>query len=410
MTDIAERVGEGELTAGLRVPRILGEMGGADDGPLAPTLVVVAGLHGNEPAGVVAAQKVLAALAGRKDRIRGRFVVLSGNRKALAERVRFMDRDLNRAWTPEQVAALRVPPENCEAEGAPQRKVSHEDEEQRELLDALDSVLDTSRGPVHVLDLHTTSGPGGIFTTVGDTLENRALALVLPVPLVLGLEEMVDGTLQDYLMSRGVVAVTFESGQHLEPKAVDRAEAAIWLLLVATGLFPEGALPEHVPARKLLVQAGHHLPRSLEIRYRHAVHSDQAFQMKPGWINFQRVRRAQVVAEDRHGVIRAPSTGRVLMPLYQPQGEDGFFLVREFHPFWLNLSRVLRRARLDRAVHWFPGIRKDPERSGALIVNRRVARWYALQLLHLMGFRRHRTEDEEFVVLRRPRAVQPPGR
>ena len=98
------------------------------------------------------------------------------------------------------------------------------------------------------------------------------------------------------------------------------------------------------------------------------------------------------------------------MPLYQHQGEDGFFLVRDFHPFWLNLSRVLRRAQVDRAVHWFPGIRKDPERFGVLIVNRRIARWYALQLLHLLGFRRYRTEGEELVVLRRPQAVQSPER
>jgi predicted deacylase len=407
VTRLAREGGGGGLASGLQVTRVLGEVGGPGVGLLAPTLVVVAGLHGNEPAGVVAARRVLEALAGRETRIRGRVVFLSGNRKALAERVRFLDRDLNRAWTPTQVAELRILPGSATPDAdPPARPPSAEDEEQRELLEALDSVLDTSPGPVYVLDLHTTSGPGGIFTTVGDTLENRAMALALPVPLVLGLEEMVDGTLQDYLGSRGVSAITFESGQHLEPEAVDRAEAGIWLLLAAAGLFPEGALPELAPARKLLVQAGRQLPRSLEIRYRHPVRSEDAFRMNPGWANFHRVRRGQVIAEDRSGPIRAPVTGRVLMPLYQPQGEDGFFMVREFHPFWLNLSRILRRARVDRAIHWFPGIRKDPERPGVLLVNRRIARWYALQLLHLLGFRRHRAEGEQLVVLRRPRAVR----
>ncbi len=393
--------------AGLDVPRVLGDLGDPAGELMAPTLVVVSGVHGNEPAGVEASMRVSSALRGREEILRGRVVFLSGNRRALRERVRFLDRDLNRGWTPARVASLRrLPGEGGEAENPS----SWEDQEQRELLEALDAILDVSAGPVWILDLHTTSGAGGIFTTVGDTLENRAMALTLPVPLVLGLEEMVEGTLQDYLGRRGVVAAVFESGQHVEPEAVQRAEAAIWMLLAGLGVCPEAALPELAPARKRLVRDGSRYPRSLEIRYRHAVDQDSLFVMDPGWVNFQRVRRGEALARDRHGPVRSPAGGRVLMPLYQPQGEDGFFLVREFHPFWLNLSRILRRARVDRFVHWLPGIRRDPVRADVLLVNRRVARWYALQLLHLLGFRRHQEDGSHLVVLRRPRPIRAPGR
>jgi predicted deacylase len=391
--------------AGLDVPRVLGDLGEPAGELMAPTLVVVSGIHGNEPAGVDASLRVISALQGREGSLRGRVVFLTGNRRALRERVRFLDRDLNRGWTPAKVASLRrLPGEGGAGVSSP------EDEEQRELLEALDAILDVSAGPVWILDLHTTSGEGGIFTTVGDTLENRAMALTLPVPLVLGLEEMVEGTLQDYLGRRGVVAAVFESGQHVEPAAVHRAEAAIWMLLAAAGVCPEASLPELAPSRKRLVRDGHQLPRSLEIRYRHGIEPESLFVMEPGWANFQRVRRGEALARDRQGPVRAPAGGRILMPLYQPQGEDGFFLVREFHPFWLNLSRILRRARVDRIVHWFPGIRKDLERPDVLVVNRRVARWYALQLLHLLGFRRHHEDGAHLVVLRRPRPIRAPGR
>ncbi len=42
-----------------------------------------------------------------------------------------------------------------------------EDHEQIELLTALDEAVASARGPVYVLDIHTTSGGGGAFTTAG---------------------------------------------------------------------------------------------------------------------------------------------------------------------------------------------------------------------------------------------------
>ena len=42
------------------------------------------------------------------------------------------------------------------------------------------------------------------------------------------------------------------------------------------------------------------------------------------------------------------------MPLYQPQGDDGFFVMREFRPFWLRVSSLLRRARADLLFRLLP--------------------------------------------------------
>lgn len=369
------------------VVRTLGRYGPADRGA---TLVVVSGLHGNEPAGVIASQRVCRSLDSF-ERFRGRVWFVVGNVAATAAGVRYLDRDLNRAWTPRQIHALR------NGSGAH----STEDVEQKELLDLIDSVIDEAPEEVFLLDLHTTSGPGASFSTVADTLANRRLALAYPVPVVLGLEELVEGTLHDYMGQRGITSVAFESGQHGEPEAVDRAEAAIWITLASTGVVRRDELPMLDAAFRTLARGHGHLPKAVEMRYRHPIVPGDGFRMRDGFRNFQPIRRGELLASDVDGEVCSPESARLLMPLYQAQGSDGFFVVREFRPIWLAVSRALRRARLDRVVHWLPGVRRHPDQPEALVVNRRVARWYALQVLHLLGFRRHLDLGDKLVVHRR---------
>lgn len=61
-----------------------------------PTVIAVAGIHGNEPTGVEAIQDVIGQLEPLKEFIHGRFIGLSGNNTALAQNVRFIDEDMNR--------------------------------------------------------------------------------------------------------------------------------------------------------------------------------------------------------------------------------------------------------------------------------------------------------------------------
>ena len=97
------------------------------------------------------------------------------------------------------------------------------------------------------------------------------------------------------------------------------------------------------------------------------------------------------------------------MPLYQQLGEDGFFVVRRVSGFWMWLSAVMRRIGAERFVHWLPGVRRAPVGRDSFIVNRRVARWFALELLHLLGFRRHGRSGQYLVVSRRPDPSRPPS-
>ncbi len=353
-------------------PRVLGRHG-PEHGPV---LVCVAGLHGNEPMGVVGLARALSRLSSLEETLHGRVVGLVGNRQALLEDLRFIDHDLNRAWFADRIEALR------EAR-AP---LSDEDHELVELVEEVEPLLEGS-GPIYLLDLHTTSGPGPAFTVVEDTLANRQFGLNFPVPMVLGFEEEVGGTMSNYLCDRGVIGIGFEAGQHREPVSAERADAAFWIALEASGILSAGC-DEVAMARRRLETDTAELPPIVEVRYRHAISNSDRFTMNPGHRTFQPVRRGHRLARDRSGEVTSPTDGLLLMPLYQKQGDDGFFVVRRVRRGWLKLSAAMRRYRLERFLNWLPGVRRHPERAGAFIVNRRIARFLTLEVFHLLGFRR----------------------
>lgn len=370
--------------------RLLGEVIGDAQGP---TLLCVAGIHGNEPAGVHAVRRVLKALESRGTRLKGRFVALAGNVTALNHGRRFVDRDLNRAWTATRLAELRSGPVGAG---------SVEDREQVELLAEIERVIGSARDAMFALDLHTTSGPGGIFSAFTDALPHRAFAAGFPIPMIFGLEELVDGTLLNLLSEHGVVALTVETGQHDEPKAVDRAESAVWLALVSSGVLAHEDAPDLEAQHRRLGRDSTAIPRALEMRYKRDVEDGDGFRMHPGYRNFQAVREGEVVANDADGEVALSEAGRLLMPLYQEQGEDGFFLVREFSPFWMGVSSTMRRLGMARAAVWLPGVSRVPGTIDEVEVDRGVARFYARQLFHLLGFRQLEQRGQTLVMRRRP--------
>lgn len=372
-----------------RGPRILGELRGAEEGP---TLICVGSVHGNEPAGAIALDRFFRRLAERPiDGVRGRMVAMVGNRQALAEGRRYLHQDLNRFWTAERAERLRHRNEPLETEAR----------ELRELDRELRRVMADVSGTLYLLDIHTTSGQGPAFANLDDTLPNRRFALEFPVPLVVGIEEELAGTLTAYLFDQGAVTLGYEAGQHQDPESVDRAEASIWIALEATGMIERGRLEEVAAARQLLAANRGELPGVVEVLYRHLVEAGDEFLMLPGFRNFEPVGAGQVLARDHRGDIPAAFDGRVLMPLYQAQGEDGFFLVRPIRPLWLKLSEYLRRFRLERYLHWLPGVRPNPARRESFTIDRRWARWYALEIFHLLGFRRHGEVGRYLIMTRR---------
>lgn len=352
-----------------------------------PLVLCFGGMHGNETGGIAALGNVLETLHEQDLPIRGGLVALAGNRRALSQGVRYVDEDLNRIWTTDRLRNL-----------GDSLTPSSEEQEQIEILDTLQSTLLAVDHPVYVIDLHTTSGPGTPFGLVLDSLRNRFFARKFPLPIILGMEEHMVGAMIYHLDAYGPVNMAVEGGQHNDPSTINHLEAIIWIALTAAGCLDSDATPEMDEHRSRLVEATGSLPDFVEVRYRHAILGGDGFAMEPGWENFRKVSKGQLLGRDRHGEILAPRNGRVLFPLYQKQGEDGFFIVQDVHPLWIKLSSVLRKLRLSALLPWLPGFHVHPENEEVVRVSPWMARLPILGLMHLLGYRKTPEDDSKDVV------------
>lgn len=372
-------------------------IGRATRGRPGPTVVVTGAVHGNEPAGLHALRRVLARLEGDASPLRGELWAVAGNLRAMAEDRRYIDRDLNRQWTRETMSALV----NAGPAGA------SEDHEQLELLTLLAPLLVRRGPPIVFLDLHSTSGPSTPFSCMPDVLRNRPLALAMPIPLVLGLEEVLEGSLLGYLCDMGHIGVAVEGGQHRDPATIDFHEAAIWIALVAAGALNIEDVPDLAAHRARLAETNRSLPAVLEIRVRHGVRpTDEPFNMEPGFENFQPIIKGQFVARDRNGPILAPRTGLMMLPRYQGQGDDGFFVATPVSGLLLKLSAAARRWGAERLVPLLPGVERHPERAGQFITPPATRLG---DIFNWLGYRHMRPHGERRVYARRYEGTTPPA-
>lgn len=381
-----------------RAERGIGRAGGYAAGP---TMVCVAALHGNEPAGVRALKRVLHRIENDRISIRGEFVGYVGNVGAFDRQARFIDEDLNRIWGPVRGKAAG---DRTATPSPPPSTESAEVRERAELSAALDPVLQHAQGPVFLLDLHTASSTTAPFVVLGDTLRNREFALRFPIPAVLGLEEHIAGTLMEHVTDQGHVGLAIEGGRHDDEASVDRIESAVWLALAFAGCLTEAQVPNYDLHAERLRRAADGIPSLLEIVHREP--AGPAFEMTRQLRNFDRVRRGDVLAREAGRPIRASRSAHVFLPRYQAVGDDGFFLARGVNPLWLIASSYLRRTPLARWVVGLPGVRRESGqgRSGqddVLVVNTGIARFFARRIFHLLGYRVVRAGEAELVAARR---------
>lgn len=370
----------------LRGEREIGHAGGYAPGP---TLVCVAGLHGNEPAGARALKRVFDRLVEARIPVRGEFAALKGNVTAARTDARLIDEDMNRVWGRERMDRL----------AAGETVDTSEGREQRELLEALDRVLTHATGRVILLDFHTASSDTAPFIVLHDSLRNREFARRFPLPIVLGLEEYILGTLTEHISERGHTGIAVEGGRHGDPASVDHLESFAWLALVSAGCLDAEQVPDLDLHRERLRRAGEGIDAVMEIVHLH--HSKPDFRMKRKYRNFAPVRAGEDVAEEDGKDIGAPQSGRLFLPRYQPVGDDGFFLARRVNPFWLGLSAWLRKTAVPGWMMRFPGVKRHPRMRNTVTVEGKLARRVTRKVFHLLGYRVIAPEAGRFVMERR---------
>jgi len=272
-----------------------------DSGAPGPLLVIMAGLHGNETNTVAA----LDAFLEKAEPERGAIVGMIGNLSALRAGKRYCSHDLNRAFNSGAVEA----PEAHEAE---------------DIVEALEK-LKGEHDDVMLIDLHGTSAHAPPYVSALSGFEAWPFAEQIPVPHVTGFEKMFSGTLVEFAVSKGWKAVTCEIGCIHEPTTV---ENGVHFLNLVAHYMKVSPLSEE-KRRRISQALKAHCPttESYSFSYRHSIKSEDQFTMLAGFVSFQKVQEGQRLARDRRGDVLAPCNGRILMPLYQEQGEDGFFVV-----------------------------------------------------------------------------------
>ncbi len=303
--------------------RIIGRYEGPEKGPL---LICFGSIHGNEPAGAKALElmfKMLDAepITNPNFCFNGRLLGLRGNLRAIQAGKRYLQKDLNRQWTVENVNRI------LEADIT---ILEAEDLEIREILALIHQEIAVYQPEkIVLLDLHTTTAYGGIFTVITDDPESLKIGIELHAPVIKGLLKGIKGTSLHYFTEENIgiptVAVCFESGQHQEDLSVSRAIAAITNCMRTIGCVKaEDVENKH---DKLLIEFSKGLPKVSQLLMTHTIEDKDEFVMRPGYKNFHFVKEGELVADDQKGPIQITKDGLLLMPLYQKQGDDGFFLI-----------------------------------------------------------------------------------
>ena len=308
----------------MTLQRIIGSYTGKKKGPL---LICFGGMHGNEPAGVRALELMFKMLevepiTNPNFSFRGRFVGLRGNLRALEIKKRFIEKDLNRVWTPQNVERIY---------NTPVTDLDAEDLEMWELLNIIHAEIEAYQpDKIVFLDIHTTTAFGGIFAIATDDPESVRIAVELHAPVITGMLEGIKGTSLHYFNNENfpnnTTAVVFEAGQHDEVLSVNRAIAALTNCMRTIGCVRAQDVENRHDS--LLIEYSKGLPKVAKLIKTHTIDPEDQFEMFPDYKNFQRVKKGELLAKDRNGKIYADEDGLILMPLYQNQGDDGFFLVQ----------------------------------------------------------------------------------
>ncbi|GAA4802072.1 succinylglutamate desuccinylase/aspartoacylase family protein [Litoribaculum gwangyangense] len=372
------------------VERFLGKIEGTEPGP---TVVFFGGIHGNENAGILAIKEVMDHL--NQQHVKGVIYGISGNLKALEAQQRFLDQDLNRLWTKPQIQTIHNKP-----------VLNTEESELIELSTVLNSILKNNKPPFYFIDLHTTSSKTLPFITINDALINRKFSKLFPVPIVLGIEEYLNGPLLSYINELGYVSLGFESGQHNDLMAITNSVAFVYLTLVFSGVLnKKSALNFSKYYQELKIQSCD-LTDVFEVVDLYKINDHDHFKMLGGFKSFQGIQKGNPLAFNNGNEIKATYSGRLFMPLYQQKGAEGFFIIKPIKPFFLRLSVFLRKIKTDNFLVLLPGVSWANKYEGVLQVNLKVAKFFAKSIFHLLGYRSKQMTQTHLKLTNRERVAK----
>jgi succinylglutamate desuccinylase len=352
--------------------RLIGQISGKSNGPV---ILIIAGLHGNEPTGIEAAKQWIESLRLLpQDSWKGHVYAFLGNTLALEQNARYLDFDLNRMWTHKHI------------NDAKSSKIStiRESKDLIELHDEIENVLaNHTREAIYLVDLHTTSGATPPFLAVMDTISNRKVLHNAPYRKILGLEENIYGSLTEFYKDRVKLSVAFEAGQNEDPASVkNHIEFLHWLQVKI------GSLKSDLPVS---LQVEHASNKAwYELVYSHLIDQHHRFVMLPNRSSFEWIEEGNFLASDINGKVLSPKSGFLFMPLYQKFGSEGFSILKPVSPIQSFLSRFLRKLNAFHLLAILPGISRLKGYNYAWCVSENTHALIPRSLMRLIGIRKRR--------------------
>lgn len=298
--------------------RIIGQYGNYNNGKL---FIIFASIHGNEKAGYHALNKLFDFLKSNQVAFEGKIVGLLGNMSAFELNQRFIHKDLNRQWYATKIIKLSALPYGL--------LNTSEDIEQKQLLDAIQNTIQQQddKEDILMLDLHTTSASGACMSITNTHKDSVEFAKLFPSPVIDKMTATISGTTLEYFDRLNIPGIAFESGQHDDPNSTERSFAALISLFLGLKIIDKKYAKKFSENIENLRKYNEKLPYVSEVKYHHLIEDEDEFVMKKGYSNFQEIKEGELLAKDKNGDILSPINGKILMPLYQNKGNDGFFIV-----------------------------------------------------------------------------------
>tara|TARA_B100000945_G_C20427100_1_gene621197 strand:- start:7519 stop:10290 length:2772 start_codon:yes stop_codon:yes gene_type:complete len=278
-------------------------------------IIFIASIHGNETSGSIALKKFFQEVRDSNIKMEGTVIGLIGNMAAAKNNMRYIDCDMNRIWTNNIINS----------------KINNHTNEKKELLmlkELIDKIIALKKKKnITIIDLHNTSSPNGVFTIVNN-LREKNLANSLKIPTINNLFSKVKGSLAAYYSDKGIASIVFEGGAIGDPASINNHEAGIWKILEKRNFITKNLIPKQaLRNKKEMRDFSDKTTGFYEVKYIYKIKEKEDFIMNPNMQNFEKLKKGQSIARNQDGPITAPMNGYLLMPLYQKQGKEGFYII-----------------------------------------------------------------------------------
>jgi succinylglutamate desuccinylase len=290
--------------------RLLGKYGSGAGGS---TLIITADAWENENRAVAAIRKVLRTLTKFKIPIKGQLVGLAGNTGS-------SKKDL--------LGEFKGSFSNDNGPNSQDEYLGYNrSEEFVELIEEFERIPGSD---VYYLDLKTSSSVHSPYLCHSRNPGCVTFASSFPFYKVMGLDKYITDHLGFYLHAKNYTCSTLKVGMHPKYSAEQIHEAAVWWALVQIGCLQDEDVPHFLQHKEVLdgclADEG---KRAFEVAFKYSIKEDEYFRMIPGYKNFQKIQAGDVLATSDGACVTSHWDGRIFMPLYHTQSNDGFFVLKE---------------------------------------------------------------------------------